>query len=68
MTEANKIKYEDLKRPQEVTLAKCGWLFLVCIFYPGKPGQKFQLRTKGEKIFETNYLFEAVTEFNKLVV
>ena len=67
MTEANKINHDDLLKHYEITLAKCGWLVLVWLAYPGNNCGKYELRSNGEKIFETNYLFEAVTKYNELV-
>lgn len=66
MTEANKIKYEDLIKTHEIILAKCGWLVLVWLALPKTSG-KYELRSNGELIFQTNFLSEAVAKYNELV-
>lgn len=68
MTEANKIKYKDLLKNYEITLAKCGWLVLVYIAFPEVAAHEYELRSNGETIFKCDNLQDAVERYNELVV
>lgn len=68
MSVGNKIKYEDLIKHHEITLAKCGWLALIWLAYPGQYLSEYELRSNGELIFKSDQLIDAVKKYNELVV
>lgn len=67
MTEGNKITCGELQKPHEITLAKCGWLVLVWVVYPGQYYNRYELRSNGETIHKCVTLYDAVFEYNELV-
>ena len=62
----NKIHLKDIGY-YEVEIAKCGLLRLVWITSP-LYGNKFEIRSNGEKIHETNYIWESIKKYNELVI
>lgn len=66
MTTGNKVDIKAIKQ-YEITIAKCGLLHLVWIADPISNCSKYKLFSGDEKIFETNYLWLAIEEYNKLV-
>lgn len=52
----------------EIEIAQCGWLRLVWFADP-RPyaGNRYEIQSNGEKIFETNYLWEAVEKYNEII-
>lgn len=50
----------------EIEIAKCGWLRLVWFADP-KRGNRYEIQSNGEKIFETNYLWLVIAKYNELV-
>jgi len=65
MTEANKIKYENVGT-YEIIIAKCGALRLIWFANP-RGGNKYEVYAGDEKIVETVFLRQAIGIYNELV-
>ena len=62
----NKIDIKEIKA-QEVTIAKCGLLELICVVYPRMDFISYEIRTDGRTIFETGSLQKAILKYNDFV-
>lgn len=62
----NFIHKEDIE-PISTRIYFWGWISLICIFYPRIGGVKYKIISNQKEVFETNYIDEAIDEYNKLV-
>lgn len=67
MREGNKIEAKNIKT-HSFTIARCGWLLLICNANPYERTFEYEIQSNGKIIFQSYDLQSAIVEYNRLVI